>query len=257
MRLDVTLQRQSKIIIGIIVVVISSFFVAIALAVGGLCDESLDGSNRTGALATSDPELLPGNEHLVPITFRYSVGPFDTQAGEIKLIDYYFPYINDDGTLNPLPLCITNEMAQTWWWELEIIGGYTPEDTEGCWPWMGISFYQDQNKDGRAELIQGWNLDWTALNPDDPCCVPKRWIGTPGWCGNQVCLDSNQYPVLSGGLENWVSEHYPADLTEIPGKEVYFEFGLKFSGCPLDDQEFAYVLAQKRCNFPNIPRLPS
>jgi hypothetical protein len=64
-----------------------------------------------------------------------------------------------------------------------------------------------------------------------------------------------------GGLENWVSEHYPcADgecLTEIPGKEVYIEFGLKFSGCPLDEQEFAYVLAQKRCNFPNYPQLPS
>ncbi|MFX1566990.1 MAG: hypothetical protein ACFFCV_01335 [Promethearchaeota archaeon] len=126
---------------------------------------------------------------------------------------------------------------------------------------MGISIYQDKNKDGVAEMIQGWNLDWTPLNPEDPCCVPKHWLGVPAYCGNVVCLDSNQYPVLSGGLENFISEHYPCkdgeQLTEIPGKEVYIEFGLKYSGCPLDEQEFAYILAQKRCIFPNFPQLPS
>jgi hypothetical protein len=263
MKLDVTSQRQSNIINGFKVVLVTSFFVAIALAVGGLCGHSLNGSETIGeGLETSDPE--PGNEHQVPVAFRYEVGPFDTVPGEIELIDYYFPYINDDGTLNPLPLCIDNYEAQTWWWDLRIKGGYTPEDTEGCWPWMGISFYQDQNKDGRAELIQGWNLDWTRVG-DDPncdCCSCDIWRGVPAWCGNKVCLDSNQYPVLMGGLENWMSEHYPtgpdgAPLTEIPGKEVYIEFGLKYSGCPLDEQEFAYILAQKRCNFPNFPQLPS
>ena len=265
MRLDVTLQRQSKIIIGIQVVLVASFFVAIALAVGGLCGDSLDGSNIVGAgLASNDTDPVPGNEHFVPVAFRYSVGPFDTEAGEIELMDYYFPYIAEDGSLLPLPLCITQDDANTWWWDLRIKGGYTPEDTEGCWPWMGISFYQDQNKDGIAEMIQGWNLEWTSMgkDPNCDCCSCEIWRGVPGVCNNKVCLDSNQYPVLMGGLENFVSEHYPYDetgelLTEIPGKEVYVEFGLKFSGCPLDEQEFAYVLAQKRCNFPNIPRLPS
>jgi hypothetical protein len=194
--------------------------------------------------------------------YRYQVGPFDTEAGEIELIDYYFPYIDEvTGELLPLPLCITNEMAQTWWWDLRIKGGYTPEDTAGCWPWMGISFYQDQNKDGIAELIQGWNLEWFDMgkDPNCDCCSCNIWRGIPAWCGNKVCLDSNQYPVLMGGLENWVSEHYPFDgeqqLTEIPGKEVTIEFGLKFSGCPLDVQEFAYILAQKKDvispTFPN------
>ncbi len=263
MRLDVTLQRQSKIIKGINVVLVASFFVAIALAVGGLCDNSLNGSENVGL--ASDDFTKPGNELFVPIAQRYQVGPFDTEAGEIELIDYYFPYIDEvTGELLPLPLCITNEMAQTWWWDLRIKGGYTPEDTAGCWPWMGISVYQDQNKDGIAEMIQGWNLEWTNMgkDPNCDCCSCYIWRGVPAWCGNKVCLDSNQYPVLMGGLENWVSEHYPyaadgALLTEIPGKEVYIEFGLKFSGCPLDEQEFAYVLAQKRCNFPNYPQLPS
>lgn len=260
MRLDVTLQRQSKIINGFKVVLVASFFVAIALAVGGLCEHSLDGSETPG-LETSDiPE--PGNEHIVPVAPRYSLGPFDTEPGEIKLINYNFPYINPDGTLNPLPLCITNDMAQTWWWELEITGGYEPEPTDPYWSWMGIGVYQDQDKNGNPELIQGWNIEWTPQNPDDPCCVPKRWIGSPSWCGNVVCLQSNQYPVLSGGLEYFMSEHYPygpdgAQLTEIPGKDVYIEFGLLYSGCPLDEQEFAYILAQKRCNFPNFPQLPS
>jgi hypothetical protein len=265
MRLDVTIQRQSKIINGIKVVLVASFFVAIALAVGGLCDESRAGSEILGVgLVSNDiPEPEPGNEHYVPVAQRYELGPFDTEAGEIELIDYYFPYIDrETGELLPLPLCITNEMSQTWWWDLRIKGGYTPEDTEGFWPWMGISVYQDQDKDGRAELIQGWNLEWfyEGKDPNCDCCSCEIWRGIPAWCGNKVCLDSNQYPVLMGGLENFVSEHYPECdgevLTEIPGKEVYFEFGLKFSGCPLDEQEFAYVLAQKRCNFPNISPTP-
>ena len=265
MRLDVTLQRQSKIIKGINVVLVASFFVAIALAVGGLCVHSLNNTEIHGdGLASHDiPE--PGNEHHVPIAQRYQVGPFDTVAGEIELLDYYFPYINDEtGELLPLPLCIDNTEAQTWWWDLRVKGGYTPEDTAGCWPWMGITFYQDQNKDGIAELIQGWNLEWFDQGPDPncDCCSCNIWRGIPAWCGNKVCLDSNQYPVLMGGLENWVSEHYPIDpetgetLTEIPGKEVYIEFGLKFSGCPLDEQEFAYILAQKKMQFPQLSPTP-
>ena len=253
MRLDVTVQRQSKFIIGIIVVVVASFFVAFALAVGGLCLHLPNGSQMPGvSLESMDiPEPNTGNEHLVPVAFRYEVGPFDTEAGEIELMDFYFPYYDQEtGELLPLPLCITNEMSQTWWFDLRVEGGYTPEDTAGFWPWMGISIYQDQDKDGVAELIQGWNLEYTLMNPEDPCCDSSYWHGVPAWCGNVVCLDSNQYPTLMGGLEYW-DEEFTYELGEIPGKEVYVEIGLLFSGCPLEDQQFAYILAQKRCNFPN------
>lgn len=255
MRLDVTLQRQSIFIIGIVVVV-TSFFVAFALAVGGL---SLQSSQMLGVgmalepntdnLDTQDSEME--ENYLVPVAYEYCVGPFDTVPGEIKLIDYYFPYINEDGSLEPLPLCITNEMAQTWWWEVEVTGGYSPVNTDGYWPWMGITIHQDQNKDGFAEMIQGWNLEWTCENCDEPCCIPKTWKAEVAWCGNNVCLQSNQYPLLSGGLENFVTMTVPNDefgnpLTEIPGKEVYVNFGLLWEGCELDTQQFAYILAQKR-----------
>ncbi|MHA1461305.1 MAG: hypothetical protein ACTSO8_07475 [Promethearchaeota archaeon] len=240
-----TVPRQSKIIIGISVVVVASFVVAFALAVGGLCEHSPNGSQVLGAGLESNNIFEPntGNEHFVPVASKYELGPFDTEAGEIELIAYNFPYITPDGEFLPLPLCIDNVMAQTWWFDLRIDGGYTPEETAGFWPELGIVFYQDQDKDGIAEQIQGWNIEWTLTNPDDPCCADEIWHGVPAWCGNTVCLDSNQYPVLTGGLEDFVSE-CTNDLGFIPGKEVYIKIGLLFSGCPLDDQQFAYVLAQ-------------
>jgi hypothetical protein len=256
MRIDVTLQRQSIFIIGIVVVGITSFFVAFALAVGG---PSLQSSHMLGVgmaleantddLNTQDTEME--ENYLVPVAFEYCVGPFDTEPGEIKLVDYYFPYIDEEtGELLPLPLCITNEMAQEWYWVVEVTGGYSPLDTYSYWPWMGITVWQDQNKDGVPEMIQGWNLDWTCENCDDPCCVPKTWRADVAWCGNDVCLHSNQYPELSGGLENYCNMVIPEGLTEIPGKEVYIHFGLLWEGCELDEQQFAYILAQKKINYP-------
>ncbi|GAG78058.1 unnamed protein product, partial [marine sediment metagenome] len=243
MRLDVTVQRQSKIIIGITVVVVTSFFVAFALAVGALCIQSQGSPMPNVGLGSNDiAEPKTGNEHLVPVASKYCFGPFDTEPGEIELLDYYFPYYNQDtGELLPLPLCITNEMSQTWWFDIKVTGGYTPEETVGFWPELGITIWQDQNKDGFPEMIQGWNIEWTLTNPDDPCCVPRIYHGVPAWCGNVVCLDSNQYPILTGGLEGFVSDLYPDQQDKIPGKEVYINVGLLFSGCPLDEQQFAYV----------------
>ena len=142
-------------------------------------------------------------------------------------------------------------MSQTWWFDIKVTGGYTPEETASYWPWMGISFWQDQDKNGVPEMIQGWNIEWELTNPDDPCCEPRIYRGTTAWCDNVVCLDSNQYPILSGGLEYYDDINIPNEQEVIPGKEVYVNIGLLYSGCPLDEQQFAYVLAQKRCNFPN------
>ena len=268
MRLDVTLQRQSKFIVGIVVVVFASFFVAFALAVGGLSEHSPSGFELIGVGLDQESNLKPndnlepegGNDNLVPVALRYEVGPFDTVPGEIELLDFNFPYYDKaTGELLPLPLCITNEMSSTWWFDLKVTGGYTPEDTLGYWPWMGISFWQDQDKDGTPEMIQGWNLEYQDITDclEDPCCCTTSvWRGTPAWCGNTVCLDSNQYPALTGGLEYFNNEYLPNDQTEIPGKEVYVKIGLLYSGCPLDEQQFAYILAQKRWIFPQNPRLP-
>jgi hypothetical protein len=251
MRLDVTVQRQSKIIKWIIVVVIASIFVAFALAVGVLCVHTPNESQILGlGLESSDD---PGNEHCVPVAFKYEIGPFDTEKGEIELVDFYFPYINKaTGELLPLPLCITNTMAESWWFELRIKGGYTPETTDLYWPELGISFWQDQNKDDVPEMIQGWNLEYDAPVKDESCdcCSCYTIIGRPAWCGNTVCLHSNQYPDLKGGLECFTSQCPEDQSGVIPGKEVTMKIGLLFSGCPLESQQFAYILAQKRCYFP-------
>ncbi len=256
MRLDVTVQRQSKIIIWVKVVVIASIFVAFALAVGGLCVRSQNGSQILGMNLESNDILEPqaGNEHLVPVAYEGEIGPFDTVPGTIELVDYYFPYYDAaTGELLPLPLCITNEMAQTWWFEFKICGLYHPLDTDAFYPQMGIAFYQDQDKDGIREYIQGWNLEWTNMgkDPECMCCSCYIWEARAGWCGNKVCLASNQLPVVGGGLE-FLNLVLPdnSDGVTIPGKEVYIHVGLIFAGCDLEDQQFAYILAQERCYFP-------
>jgi hypothetical protein len=255
MRLDVTVQRQSKIIKWIMVVVIASFFVAFALAVGGLCLHSQHGSQVHGVgLETNNIlEPSPGNELLVPLAYEGMIGPFDTVPGTIDLVDYYFPYYDAaTGEFLPLPLCITNEMAQTWWFEFSICGNYDPVETDAFYPDMGIAFYQDQDKNGVAEYIQGWNLKWRydGKDPNCDCCSCHIWTAIPDWCGNKVCLSSNQYPVVGGGLE-WLNVVYPDNSPGyIPGKEVYIHVGIVFAGCELEPQQFAYILAQKRCFFP-------
>ncbi len=247
MKLDVTVQRQSKIIIGISVVVIASFVVAFALAVGGLCLHPLKDSQMIGAGLESSDDL--GNEHLVPVALKYEIGGLSTEAGEIELMSFNNPYFDEFGNqIEDLPLCITNDMAKLWDFTLRVKGGYTPEDTLGFWPELGITFWQDQDKVDGAEMIQGWNIEYGEPVKDETCdcCNCYIWVGTPAWCGNEVCLVSNRYPTLMGGLEAYTSS-CPEDLTGfIPGKEVTIKIGLLFSGCPLGPQQFAYILAQKK-----------
>jgi hypothetical protein len=256
MKLDVTVQRQSKIIIGIIVVVVTSFFVAFALAVGGLCLHLPNGSQMLGVGLASNDIFEPntGNEHLVPIPYECLVGPLYTEPGSIELFEYNFPYYDlfTGEQLLPLPLCITNTMAQEWNFTIKVLGGYSPLDG-GDWPDYGFTFWQDDNKDGLLtpdELVQGWKLDWSYVGkcPDDPCCSCDIWIAEIDWCANAVCLDSTEAPVLLGPMEGCtLTTQSDFEL----GKDVYFKISSRFEGGELEVQQFAVILAQKRCIFPN------
>jgi len=261
MKLDVTLQRQSNIIIGISVVALASFFVASAMAVGGLCVYSPNGSQMLGVgLESSDTsEPNTGNEHPVPIPYECIVGPMYTEPGSIELIDYNFPYydIFTGEQLLPLPLCITNTMAQEWNFTIKTCGGYTPLESD-YWPLYGLTFWQDDNKDGFLqdnELVQGWKFIWTFVEKVEGCCTCETWIATLAWCGNDVCLDSTDYPTLEGPLAGCTLTT-PPDIDDLD-KDVYMKISSLFEGCELEDQQFAVILAQKRCNFPSNPRLPS
>jgi hypothetical protein len=261
MKIDDSNKRYSMIIAGIMVLSIVSIFVAYLSAIGG---QNLHFSNGFQILGVgTNPRLTEGsadkhsedsrNSNPVPVAQNCTVGPFDTEAGEIEIIDCNFPYIDEYGNLLPLPLCITNEMAQTWNWTVRVKGGYEPQDTFGYWPLYGITFWQDKNKDGEPELIQGWNIDWTRTVKCDGCCSCWEWFGEPAWCGNKVCLDSNQYPTLIGCSGTYCDIQVPDGQTEIPGKEVYMKIDTLWEGCPLDTQQFAIILAHKKDEISLIP----
>jgi len=250
----------SIIIAGIIVLTILSIFVAYASEVGGPDRHSSYGSEILGISTCS---VLPeDNDNIetqevrksspVPVAQECELGPFDTEAGEIEIIENNFPYIDENGNLLPLPICITNEMAQTWNWTVRVKGGYSPIDTLGYWPGYGITVWQDSDKDYELELVQGWNIDWTDLgkDPQCDCCSCRLWLAKPAYCGNKVCLDSNQYPEVIGCDCDRIVPH---NQDEIPGKEVYVQINTLWEGCPLEDQQFAYILAQKKDEIPIIP----
>jgi hypothetical protein len=187
-------------------------------------------------------KTISGIDAIVPIAQCGSITGLDTLPGEIKITGYSpIPTV--------LPLCVSSETVLDWSISVEVMGGYTPEDGQ---------IKVNQGK-GVPCTPEGYiDYHWTCSNPEASCCVAKLWTASFSVV-NDFCLDSNQYPIILDETGADISDEfcwkYPKDanhepLTEIPGKEVDLQTCFTWSGCPLDEQEFALISVRNNHQFP-------
>lgn len=171
-----------------------------------------------------------GTDEIVPISQGGSVGPFDTVPGTIEVIHAFGPEA-------PLPLCIDQSVVDAWSVVIKVTGGYTPE--------CGMLKIFQGPKPGECGYRGTLWVTFTEVQCHDgdaveECCTVKYYEATFTVC-QPFCLESNQYPVIDDPSLWFV----PGSQTgEIPGKEVWGCWSTKWSGCPLDEQEFVIISVQ-------------
>ncbi|MBD3158438.1 MAG: hypothetical protein GF309_06560 [Candidatus Lokiarchaeota archaeon] len=150
---------------------------------------------------------------------------FDTVVGDIEIMNYYIP--------EEMPLCISNETMSNWYVDLFVTGGYEPIDAE-------ITLYQ---KGQRAGMVY---VDW--IRGEKPDCCHEWWQAT-FYLKQNICLDSNQYPVVD---DPW---SLCAPCKTIPDKEVIVDIWTKWTGCECETQHFTIKLTDTNFSyhFPNSP----
>ena len=141
-------------------ILITSILTVFAFGVGGSIGACFMLNNNS-----TEPTLRTsfGLEDIVLVAESYSIEDLDTVEGSIDIIDMNFLDLT-----KPLPLCITQDMADEWYIQVEVCGGYTPEDVF-CGTEYGIFFYQ------KGEWVQGWWIDWEYLYHVPGCCCCDAW----------------------------------------------------------------------------------
>ena len=136
MRIDTTNQRQSKFIIGILVITVFSVCIAIALGYGGhLTAKPHDYYSPNSNFSSNSIENSSGNKEIVTITHRKELLGLDTEKGKIEILNEYLP------AWTVVPLCIDDALVAPYWVQIKVTGGYHAYDG-----WF-IDFYQDIDDD--------------------------------------------------------------------------------------------------------------
>ena len=133
---------------------------------------------------------------------------YDTETGTITILDYNFPS-------GPLPLCLTSDIIDTWFFNISVTGGY--ELVCGH-----IDVWQ------KGVIVGTIYLDWVSRH-GERCCI-EYWYIT--FHSNDICLESNQYPEVIAPFD------LSAPFNTIPGKEVTFDLDTCWCGCCEPDQHF-------------------
>jgi hypothetical protein len=242
MKIDNSNKRDSLIIAGILVFLITSIFVAFIIRFG---DYSLNTEiNKNAEEMYSESFVFKHNSSEsetddVHIAQSCNITGLDTVPGSITIDSYYY----DD----PLPLCVTPEVVSDWFVLVRSEGGYVPTGGD-------IEFWQKDQlvwndcwEDGQTMYL-GYGIaveDVTdGIYTTDPCCC-VRWynLTIDTSCNNWACLDSNQYPPVCGDCE---ITDFEAGM-EIPDKDVDLHIRMDWEGCTMPDQQFEIIYAHKSC----------
>ena len=185
-------------------------FVIAAHDLGDQDDGSLD-SPQTTVLDQFDlvetAQLKSERELDFVLESESGEGVFDTEMGSIEVLDFYLPDV--------MPLCLTQEELDSWYVNLLVIGGY--ELICGT-----VDVYQ------KGEQVGTISMDW-YIEHGERCCMEYYYIT---FYGNDICLDSNQYPVVNAPFDLY------APFDTIPGKEVKLDLNTCWTGCLEPDQHF-------------------
>jgi hypothetical protein len=259
MKMDDSNRRYSRIIAGILVLFVSSIFVANLIGFGGY---SINSSNALQLQSAGIPMFEESNNNLfgvnssrgenndVHIAQNCEIAGLDTEAGSIEYEDHYI----DD----PIPLCLTPEEVEDWWMVVKVIGGY--ELVSGNLEiWQKGSKVYNPCYTGPGAMYLGWDLA-TAEDVTDQysgpgacCCIRYYNLSLdPYLCNNWGCIESNQYPPECAGCDVIP----PQGCGTIPGKDVTLKIWTTWQGCDQECQQFEIIYAHKNY-ISGISQLPN
>jgi hypothetical protein len=234
MRIDTTIQRQSKFIIGILVISMFSICIAFALGYGGYLGAKPDDYYISNSnLSSNSVDDSSGNK-FVSVAHRKEFIDLDTEKGAITIEQEFLP------SWTKVPLCITDELVKPYWVTIKVTGGYIPYDG-----WF-IDLFQDRddNKDdkehiGRILLIR------EAI--ERGCCWTVYNI-TFDVVGDCIKVESNHFPDIPQGWNLIKNVECTPDLDKL----VDMVISTHWYGCGLPCQRFELILSQKIL-FPELP----
>ena len=218
----------SKFVIGILLITVASIFIASAV----VAETDIDTDNNAGIayLVHNNRENISKISSFDDMSLAKKDDLLIQKSTEVGTIDITWEWCN------PLPLCITQDVLDSWGNVLiaKIKGGYEPiggtvDITQGdinMWPW-------------KFEDLPDLEIVWEVQPYHSEECYYDYWYGTvklPDGA-SPIHLASNQWP------DGAIPVAWEGDC--IPGKYVNFEFDIKYQGCTEEDQQFWLIMTHK------------
>lgn len=241
MRIDTTDQRQSKFIVGILIITVFAICVAIVFGYGDyLRVKQNDYYLLNSSFSLNLIEDSSGNKKFVTVAQGMAVNDVDTEEGYIVGIGELLPDWSEG-----VPLCITDTLLAPYWVTVEVYGGYEPYNLFNGWY---IDVFQDTDDDKLTkEFIGRINLIVREVPGLPDCCYTVYEI-TFDVVPECINIESNYHPVFPDG---WVLTPNDAFTTDL-NKKVDFVLNTHWFGCGEDYQRFELILSQKIV-FPESP----
>ena len=228
MKID-RVKSDLSIVAGILFVLLISIFLGFALVGGFLTNPdnikppiTVEYKKLQVDIAGTEPNLS-GNKSIVSVAQK-GCCCMDTEQGEIIIDGYNLPDV--------LPLCITQELLNTYYLTVYVTGGYEPIDGS-------ITLYQKCEEVGVIDVI------WTNADPEVTSCL-EVWTANFVLTDGPIILDSNQWPAGADPL---------VDNPTIPGKCVCVVWDSLWQGCTDEEQQFELIQIHQHVSniVPNSP----
>ncbi|MFX1377281.1 MAG: hypothetical protein ACFFA0_15885 [Promethearchaeota archaeon] len=236
MRIDTANQRQSKFIVGILVITVFTICFAIVLGYGDYLKDEPDNCYLSNSNCSPNAiEVCSGNNDLVTVTQRKELEDLDTEKGKIEIIKEELP------AWTVVPLCIDDDLVAPYYVLVKVTGGYKPYDG------WSIKLYQDRDDDkNNKEYIGTIKMVPTIVPELSGCCwtVYNITFDVVG-C---IKVESNHFPDIPAGWDLIKEVPCTPDLN----KEVDIVISTHWYGCGEPYQRFEVILSQKNV-FPDSP----
>ena len=218
MIIDDSNKRVPYIFAGILIVLTITIIVGFALAIDGSIDLSNGAAHQDFVgfpfqSGSNSPELESLEDDIPEFVAERGCECYDTEKGTIEVIRNNIP--------DMLPLCLTQDILDTWTVVVKVKGGYDPIDGE-------ITLCQKGEYKGTIDV------DWKHVG-HEPCYYDYWEASFTLVDGEPIELDSNQWP--DGAIPL-------VDNPTIPGKKVLACWCTLWKGCDDEDQMFRLIQTQ-------------